>query len=108
MKINIENEQLSFQALRMLSEISSEQADVNEVLDTAKNIKSSYESWYDEWVKTADKVRNIADDFLAHSHNISAAETYLRASNYYRAAGFYHGVLIVEGCSEETKGSLSI
>lgn len=106
MKINIENEQLSFQALRMLSEISSEQADVNEVLDTAKNIKSSYESWYDEWVKTADKVRNIADDFLAHSHNISAAETYLRASNYYRAAGFYHGVLIVEGCSEETKRKL--
>lgn len=106
MKINIENEQLSFQALRMLSEVSSGQSDVNEVLDTAKKIKGSYGSWYDEWTKTADRVRKIAVDFLAHGHNISAAEAFLRASNYYRAAGFYHGILIVEGCDAETKRRL--
>lgn len=106
MKINIENEQLSFQALRMLSEVSSGQADVNEVLDTAKKIGSSYESWYDEWTKTANRVRSIAEDFLVHGHGISAAETFLRASNYYRAAGFYRGVLSVEGCSDQTKNKL--
>lgn len=38
MKISIENEQLEFQALRMLSEASSGQADVNEVIDTAHAI----------------------------------------------------------------------
>lgn len=106
MKIDIENEQLSFQALRMLSEVSSGQADVNEVIDTAKNIKGGYESWYDEWTKTANRVRKIADDFLVCGHTISAAETYLRASNYYRAAGFYHGVLTVERCDDQTKGKL--
>lgn len=107
MKFGIENEQLAFQALRMLSEVSSGQSDVNEVVDTAQKIKEgSYESWYDEWMKTADRVRDIADDFLAHGHDISAAETYLRASNYYRAAGFYRGVLIVDGCDAETKNKL--
>jgi hypothetical protein len=106
MKINIENEQLSYQALRMLSEVSSGQADVNEVLDTAKNIKGGYESWYDEWTKTANRVRKIADDFLACGYTVSAAETYLWASNYYRAAGFYHGVLTVEGCDAQTKSKL--
>lgn len=107
MNIGIKNEQLAFQALRMLSEVSSGQADVNEVMDTAQKIKSgNYQSWYEEWSKTADRVRKFADNFLTDGHTISAAETYLRASNYYRAAGFYHGVLIVEGCDSETRSRL--
>ena len=107
MNIGIKNEQLAFQALRMLSAVSSGQADVNEVMDTVQKIKfGNYASWYEEWTKTADKVRNIADNFFACGHFISAAETYLRASNYYRAAGFYHGVLIVEGCNSETNSKL--
>ncbi|MCH3916291.1 MAG: dipeptidyl aminopeptidase [Spirochaetia bacterium] len=107
MKFDIKDEQLAFQALRMLSEVSSGQADVNEVMDTAQEIEGgNYESWYQEWTKTADRVRNIADVFLAQGHYVSAAETYLRASNYYRAAGFYRGVLIVEGCNAETKHRL--
>lgn len=107
MNIGIENEQLAFQALRMLSEVSSGQADVNEVMDTAQKIQSgNYASWCEEWTKTADKVRSIADDFLSDGHAISAAETYLRACNYYRAAGFYRGILIVEGCDTETKQKL--
>lgn len=109
MKVLFEDGQLSFQTLRLLSEVSSGQADVNEVIDTARKIQEGgYESWCEEWAKTADRVRSYAEDFLAHGHSISAAETFLRASNYYRAAGFYRSVLITEGCNAETKTRLDL
>lgn len=107
MKINIEDEQISFQVLRMLSEVSSGQADVNEVLNTARVIREGdYNSWYREWASTADRMRHTAEEFLVGHHFTSAAETFLRASNYYRAAAFYRGVLMTENCSAETSDKL--
>ena len=107
MNVVFKDEQMSFQTLRLLSEIQSGQADVNEVIGTARNIcEGNYGSWYEEWTKTADRVKKCAEDFLAGGHYESAANTFLRASNYYRAAGFYRGVLIADGCDEETKNKL--
>lgn len=107
MRVVFDDEQMSFQTLRLLSEIQSGQADVNEVISTARKIyKGNYESWYLEWTKTADRVKKCAEKFLSGGHYESAANTFLRASNYYRAAGFYRGVLIADGCDEGTKKKL--
>jgi pimeloyl-ACP methyl ester carboxylesterase len=107
MKVVFQDEQLSFQTLRLLREVSSGQSDVNEVIDTVQKIQEgSYESWCEEWTKTAHRIRNYAEDFLANGHFASAAATFLRASNYYRAAGFYRGIMLIDGCSDETKHKL--
>jgi pimeloyl-ACP methyl ester carboxylesterase len=107
MKVVFEDEQMSFQTLRLLSEIPSGLADVNEVIGTARKItEGSYESWCDEWTKTADRVREQAEQFLEGGHRLSAAETYLRACNYYRTAGFYRGLLIADGCGAEVRENL--
>ncbi len=80
----------NFQFLRTIGYASSGGADINECLDTAYRIKNAdIESWYQEWNKTASRLENTADEFLAQDHNVSAREAYLRASNYYRNAGFY-------------------
>ncbi|RCV63256.1 hypothetical protein C5S53_15005 [Methanophagales archaeon] len=53
-------------------------ADVEECLSTACRIKDGdLESWYGEWLKTADRVCGIADTCLANGDNVSAREAYL-------------------------------
>ncbi|WP_227377231.1 alpha/beta hydrolase [Haladaptatus halobius] len=62
-------------------------ADFGECLTTAERITDGdRESWYEEWVKTGDRVSAIADDSKRGGHAVSAREAYLRASNYYRTA----------------------
>jgi hypothetical protein len=75
------------QLLWYLSHTGQGMTDIGECLDTASRIKANDESsWFGEWLKTADRVRAVADKSLAAGHEISAGETYLRAANYYRAA----------------------
>jgi hypothetical protein len=86
----LQDSEFNFQFLRTIGYASSGGADINECLDTAYRIKNGdIESWYLEWIKTASRMEKTADEFLAKGHNISARETYFRASNYYRNAGFY-------------------
>ncbi len=60
---------------------------INEILDTMARVRHTSElSWYREWYKTAERVRAIGDDCLENGHDISAGETYLRASSYYLTA----------------------
>jgi len=68
-------------------------ADIGECLSTANRIKEGdFESWHDEWVKTARRIHAVADANFADGHPVSAREAYHRASSYYRAAEFYlHG-----------------
>ena len=93
MKIVFHDQQFSFQLLRAIGQAAYGGADIGECLSTAYRIKEgNFESWYEEWRKTADRVCKIADKCLAGGHNVSAREAYLRASNYYRTAEFYlHG-----------------
>jgi pimeloyl-ACP methyl ester carboxylesterase len=75
------------QLLWYLSHTGQGMADIGECLDTASRIEANDESsWFGEWLKTADRVRRVAEKSLADGHELSAGETYLRAANYYRAA----------------------
>jgi len=82
-----------FQLVRAIGSTLSYGADIMECLSTAYAItEGDFESWYEEWHKTAERVHNIADEALAGGHNVSAYQAYLRATTYYRCAEFYlHG-----------------
>ena len=61
-----------------------------EVLATSSRIKAGdYDSWYDEWNATADKVAKEGADQLARGHRVSARDSFLRASTYYFASEFF-------------------
>jgi hypothetical protein len=63
--------------------------DIGECLSTAYRIKEGdFESWHTEWLKTAKRIHNYADDCFFKGHFTSAKEAYLRASNYYRISEF--------------------
>ena len=75
--------------LRAISEIYYKGADIGECFSTAYRIKEGdFESWHQEWLKTAKRIHKYAEECLAAGHKISAREAYLRASNYYRVAEF--------------------
>jgi len=90
MKCVFKDPQYSFQCLRTIGYTCSGGADIGECLSTAYRIKEEdNESWYEEWLKTAKRVETAADKFLSRGRNKSAQEAFLRASNYYRNAGFF-------------------
>lgn len=82
--------EFSFQALRTIGYSSTGAADLSECLTTCYRItEGDYESWYTEWNKTANRLKNAAEEFVKDGHNQSAKEAFFRASNYYRTAGFF-------------------
>jgi hypothetical protein len=89
MKIVFHDPTFSLQLLRAISETYYKGADIGECLSTAYRIKEGdFESWHQEWLKTAKRIHKYADDCLNAGHKVSAREAYLRASNYYRVAEF--------------------
>jgi hypothetical protein len=79
------------QLLHYLACVYSQQADVGEVLDTARRIDiADRYSWPKQWVATADRVRGMGGASLSRGHCISAGHAFLRAANYYRAALIHH------------------
>ena len=90
MKIVFDDPAFSFQLLRILGSTYYGGADIGECLSTAYKIKEGdFESWYLEWSKTAQRVREYGDKCLTSGHKLSACEAYLRASNYFRTAEFF-------------------
>lgn len=85
--------QFWFETLRTFGHISYGGADFGEVAVTAQRITAGdYDSWHEEWRRTADRVAAEARSCLAGGHPISARDAFLRASNYYRNAEFFlHG-----------------
>ncbi len=76
--------------LRILSYTVEKGADIGECLNTGYRIKEGDdESWYKEWLKTAQFTEKIGEKSLNDGHKVSARETYLHASNYYRIAEFF-------------------
>lgn len=55
---------------------------------TARITPGDAESWYREWIATADRVAAWAEESTDRGHRVSAREAFLRASTYYRIA-FY-------------------
>ncbi len=93
MHVIFNDTQFDFQTLRLLGSAASGDAEAGEVLSTAYRIREGdFESWTAEWLKTAQRVHEIAERSRERGHESSAREAYFRASNYYRAAEFYlHG-----------------
>ncbi|MCG2740799.1 MAG: prolyl oligopeptidase family serine peptidase [Syntrophaceae bacterium] len=90
MELVFKDSQYSFQTLRALGYAVSGGADIGEVLKTAYAIKEGDdESWYREWMKTAEQRGKAGDDFLARGRKISARQEFFNASNYYRTAEFF-------------------
>jgi hypothetical protein len=89
-KILFDNEDFDGQFLRVLSYAPYGGADIGECFETASRIEEgNRDSWYEAFTKTADRLRQEADESLEGGHKVSARRSYLRASNYYRAAEFY-------------------
>ena len=90
MKIVFQDPTFSLQLLRVIGETYYNGADIGECISTAYRIKEGdFESWHQEWLKTAERVNKYANESLAAGHTVSAREAYLRACNYYRAAEFF-------------------
>jgi dipeptidyl aminopeptidase/acylaminoacyl peptidase len=90
MKLVFKDPDYSYQTLRVIGTAPSGGADIGEVLATAGRItEGDDESWDREWLKTAQRVAKLAEDYSAAGHAVSAKEAFLRASNYYRAAEFF-------------------
>lgn len=93
MKLIFDDQTFSFELLRTMGYAAYGGADVGECLTTAYRIEEgNFESWYEEWLKTAIRVHREAEESSKQGNKISAREFYLRASNYYRTAEFFlHG-----------------
>lgn len=90
MKIIFQDPAFSFQLLRTIGSTYYGGADIGECLSTAYRIKEGdFESWYIEWLATAERVSKYGDNSLSSGHKVSAREAYLRAFNYYRNAEFF-------------------
>jgi hypothetical protein len=64
-------------------------AEYGECMATAARITlGGVDSWYREWVATAERVESWGEESARRGHPVSAREAYLRASTYYRLS-FY-------------------
>jgi pimeloyl-ACP methyl ester carboxylesterase len=84
------DQSFSFETLRALGYAPYGGADIGEVTSTAGRIPDGDETaWYVEWRALAERVHADGDRSAAEGHRVSARESYLRASNYYRLCEFY-------------------
>ena len=82
--------QFWYETVRMFGADEYGGASFGEVLATSARIKAGdYDSWYDAWNGIADRIAGEADAQLAKGHRVSARDSYLRASNYYRCSEFF-------------------
>src|SRR5262245_54205033 len=79
-----------FQFARVLGSAADGGAALGECYETASRIvDEDMESFTVAWSSTAERIELLADKSLAGGHRVSAREAYLRASGYWRTAGFY-------------------
>ena len=91
MKLFFDNEGFDGQLQRSVGKCDAGMANVGECLYIASQIKpGDRDSWYAAWSGFADGLVQQADDALAAGHPASAASRYLRATEYFRQAFFWH------------------
>lgn len=89
MKLVFKDPTFSLQLLRAIGETYFKGADIGECLSTAYRIEEgNFESWHEEWLKTAKRIHGYAKECFTKNHKISARDAFLRASNYYRVSAF--------------------
>jgi pimeloyl-ACP methyl ester carboxylesterase len=88
-----DNEEYWFEMLRSFASCNYGAADFGEVMATANRIVSGDdESWYTEWNAIAERIFAEAEAQHAAGHLVSARDSYLKASNYFRTSEFFlHG-----------------
>ena len=93
MKVAFEDNSFAFEFIRNLGFTYYGGADIGEMMAVAGRIREGdFESWFVEWNKLANRILSRADTSLAAGHRVSARESFLRASTYFRTAEFYlHG-----------------
>ena len=85
-----DDDQFWFETVRAFGNAEYGGGQFGEVLATSSAIKAGdYDSWYDAWNVTADRVAKEAAGQLARGHKISARDSYLRASTAYRCSEFF-------------------
>src|SRR5215469_5312501 len=79
--------QFWYETLRALGHTAYGGADFGEVVTTAALITANdYDSWYEQWAATAQRVEAEARAQLAAGHQVSAHDGLLRAATYWRSA----------------------
>ena len=79
-----------FQLAGVLGAAQSGGAAIGECYATVSKVKDGdLRGWSDAWEETATRIEQTASRCESEGHAISAAEAYLRASTYWRTAGFF-------------------
>ena len=103
------DQSFSFETLRALGYAPYGGADIGEVTSTASRIPDGDKTaWYTQWRALAERIHADADRSAAEGHLVSARESYLRASNYYRLCEFYLRVGSANDPEVREVGQLSV
>jgi pimeloyl-ACP methyl ester carboxylesterase len=88
-----DNIQFWYETKRAFGASSYGASEFGEVMATVNRITSGdSDSWYDEWNAAAERVFAEAEGQRTAGHRISARDSYLRATSYFRYAEFFlHG-----------------
>jgi dienelactone hydrolase len=90
MKLFFDDDELDGQLQRSLTHAYERAADIGEILAVAARITpGDDESWYREWYAAANATLAAAKTSRNGGHAATAAEAYLRATEYFRQAMFY-------------------
>ena len=85
-----DDQQFWYETLRALGHTAYGGADIGEVVTTAQRISGGlYDSWYEQWAATAQRVEAEARAQLAAGHRVSGRDGLLRAATYWRSAEFF-------------------
>jgi len=91
MKLFFDDTDFDGQLQRSVGKADSGMANVGECLAIAGQITpGDRDSWYAAWSGFARRLVAQADAGLAAGHRVSARDSYVRASEYFRQAFFYH------------------
>ncbi|GKZ85688.1 hypothetical protein AnigIFM56816_011659 [Aspergillus niger] len=79
----------NFEFLRILSMTPFDGADIAECLSAAGQIRDrDVQSWNQAWHKQAEQAEKLAHEASQHGEVRSAQRAFMRAANYFRAAGY--------------------
>jgi dienelactone hydrolase len=90
-KLYFDDEAFDGQLQRSIGKADSGMANVGECLVIAEQVvPGDRDSWYSAWSGFAERLVERANEVLRDRHPVSARGSYLRASEYFRQAFFFH------------------